>query len=165
MPGHAPRPTSYIGLYNSDLPLESSEEKLVTTGVDGRVRLWSLTTYKQVCAVRAHKKAALGLEVLGDTVITGGKEGGERKDVCGLFTRAVATTFAGHGSKDNSRGGSGDAACDATDGKAEAAVSQLGGLAVAKYTVTKVGNMVALAACKRGKLVVEFWKQDEVLPQ
>ena len=117
--------------------LRLHKNTLISCGVDGYVRVWSLSTFEQLRAIKLHGKAAVALEVLNGTVVSGGKEGGTPDNACGLDSRVVAWT---------------------PDPDVSENIVQLGTVATLVYRLRRSSDRLIVVAYKRGMPAVEIWK-------
>ena len=102
------------------------------------MRIWSLSSYQQLRAIKVHDKAAVALEVCDGVVVTGGKEGGTPDNACGLDMRVAAWSLR----------------LDEPDPQ----ILQLGTVAVIIYFLKSLGKKLVVVCIKKGKGTIEIWE-------
>jgi WD domain, G-beta repeat len=80
-----------VGPVLNKILLHPSGETFVTTGTDGRIRLWDLGTYECVREIKPFEHSTLPHTIswYGNTLLCAGKDGSP-KNTCGDFVRAIA---------------------------------------------------------------------------
>lgn len=112
---------------------------LISSSVDGTLGVWSLESYKWLRGVQTHDHAVTALGVYDGIAFSGGKDGSDADNACGLNAGTMMWPL-------NQQEGNPD-------------IKQLGTLAQAVWKVRVAGEKLIIVAAKRGKVTIEFWKK------
>ena len=147
---------------------------LISAGTDGRICLWDMETFNTSSTASSipppsllgsiqafdHAVTATTLLDAGNDpyIISGGKDGGDADDVCGLDAKVILWKPGRGGDAADGEVGKGE-----NDDKAVARneVHLLGGPAQAVWRVQSRGQELLVAAMRRGRAVLELWGFEE----
>ncbi|MCJ1245298.1 hypothetical protein MMC30_002502 [Trapelia coarctata] len=143
---------------------------VIASTADGWLFAWSLMTYQQCWARKAHDHAVTAMDVYKGTVVSGGKDGGGVEDACGLDARVrVWNLGVGDGNvKEEDAGGEGasslpegSAASDKTLERGhDQRCTELGDPAEVVWRIGSVLGRLIMVMSKRGGVVIEMWTDE-----
>jgi WD40 repeat protein len=133
-----------VGPIVNKILLHPSGEAFVTTGTDGRIRLWDLSTYECLREIKPFEHSTLPSTIAwtGNTLLCAGKDGSPA-NTCGDFCRAIEWDLT---------------EIRLTNGTTEE-YRDIFPPCNMVYSVWGFDNSVVIAAQKRGRRVIEVWSK------
>lgn len=78
-----------VGPVLNNIIMHPSGKAFVTTGTDGVACVWDLETYARLRCIHPLEHAVMAVTFFNNILVCGGKDGGGKKDVCGLWSKTV----------------------------------------------------------------------------
>ena len=135
-----------VGPVLNKIPLHPSDESFVTTGTDGRIRQWDLSTYQCVREVKPFEYSTLPDTITwyGNALLCAGKDGNPG-NFCGDFVRVIAWDLTPFCSEDT----------------ATQNCSELVPLCTYVHALWVVGSRLVISARRRGMGIIEVWSKSD----